>query len=84
MDTLEELFGACDFVSIHVPLVDETRGMVGHKALAKSGLILINMVRGGIVDEGYPWILLRTELWQGLASMSSKRRFPQYGIPAPP
>ncbi|MDY4609058.1 MAG: hydroxyacid dehydrogenase [Sphaerochaetaceae bacterium] len=52
-DTLDDLLTACDVVSIHVPLTNETRGMVGEKELAamKSGSILINCSRGGIVDE---------------------------------
>lgn len=52
-DTLEELFGTCDFVSIHVPLTKETENMIDRKVLyaAKPGLILVNTARGGIVDE---------------------------------
>ena len=51
--TLEDLFGASDFVSVHVHLSDETRGLVNRALLesAKPGQILINTSRGAIVDE---------------------------------
>ena len=50
--SLGELMAASDIVSIHAPLSDETRGMVGRDAFAKAkrGLILINTARGPIVD----------------------------------
>lgn len=50
---LEELMRVSDFVSIHCPLTDNTRGLVGRRELAlmKPGGYLINTARGGIVDE---------------------------------
>jgi len=50
---LEDLFGRSDFVSIHVHLSDETRGLVSSTLLetAKPGQVLINTSRGAIVDE---------------------------------
>jgi D-3-phosphoglycerate dehydrogenase / 2-oxoglutarate reductase len=50
---LNELLSEGDFVTIHCPLNRETRGMVGAKELAlmKPSAFLINMARGGIVDE---------------------------------
>ncbi|MCA9670964.1 MAG: D-glycerate dehydrogenase [Myxococcales bacterium] len=50
---LDELFERADIVSLHVPLTDETRGLVGEAALArmKRTAILINTARGEIVDQ---------------------------------
>jgi D-3-phosphoglycerate dehydrogenase len=50
---LGELLVASDVVSIHVPLDERTRGMIGAQELAKMKLdaVLINCARGGVVDE---------------------------------
>ena len=50
---LEELLREADFVSIHCPLNDKTRGLIGARELAwmKPGAYLLNTARGGIVDE---------------------------------
>lgn len=50
---LDELLAWADIVSIHCPLNDRTRGLVGADALRrmKPSAILINVARGGIVDE---------------------------------
>ena len=50
---LDELIGTADVVSLHVPLVDGTRGLFDAARLAsmKRGAVLINTARGGIVDE---------------------------------
>jgi D-3-phosphoglycerate dehydrogenase len=50
---LSELLADADFVTIHCPLNRETRDMIGAKELAlmKPFAFLINMARGGIVDE---------------------------------
>ncbi len=51
-ETFEELFQRANAVSIHVPLVDETKGLVNAKLLAlmHDGSVLVNFARGGIVD----------------------------------
>jgi D-3-phosphoglycerate dehydrogenase len=51
--SLEELFVRSDFVSVHVPLTNETRNLIDAAAIAKmkQGVRIINCARGGIVDE---------------------------------
>jgi glycerate dehydrogenase len=50
---LDELLRTCDVVTLHVPLSDATRNMIGAAELAtmKPGAVLINTARGGLVDE---------------------------------
>lgn len=50
--SLDELMAASDILSIHAPSTDETRGLVGRRALeaARPGLVLVNTARGLIVD----------------------------------
>jgi len=50
----EEVISQADFLTLHTPLTDETRKMIGPKELSrmKPTAFLINTARGGIVDEG--------------------------------
>ncbi len=50
---VEEIYENCDFITIHVPLMDATRGMIGTEALSKmkDGVILLNFARDLLVDE---------------------------------
>ncbi len=47
------LLAAADFISLHVPLTESTRGLIGRRelALCKPSAYLINAARGGLVDE---------------------------------
>jgi phosphoglycerate dehydrogenase-like enzyme len=51
--SLDELLAAADVVTLHVPLLPATQGLIGARELArmKPGAILIQAARGGIVDE---------------------------------
>jgi len=53
--SLEDLLVRSDVVSLHVPLDDSTRNMLDSKRLKllKPGSILINLARGGLIDEVY-------------------------------
>ena len=52
-ETLPELLGACDVVSIHAALTPETRHLIGAPELAamKEGAVLVNASRGPLLDE---------------------------------
>lgn len=51
--TLDEVIEGADVLSLHVPLTDDTRGLIDADALArmKKGAYLVNVARGGVVDE---------------------------------
>ncbi|MBX6331998.1 MAG: phosphoglycerate dehydrogenase, partial [Gemmatimonadaceae bacterium] len=51
--TLDALLAVADVLTVHTPLTDETKGMIGRRELAKlpSGAIVANLARGGIIDE---------------------------------
>lgn len=50
---LDQLFARSDFITVHTPLNEETRGLIGDEAIArcKAGVRFINCARGGIIDE---------------------------------
>ena len=53
LGTWAEILGQSDVLTLHVPLADGTRALVGRKELAmmKHGALLVNCARGGLVDE---------------------------------
>ena len=67
--TLVELLGASDVVTLHVPLDDSTRHMLNAQRLAlmKTSAILINVARGGLVDEVALKLRLKGNLLAGAA-----------------
>ncbi|HJU10407.1 MAG TPA: phosphoglycerate dehydrogenase [Candidatus Binataceae bacterium] len=66
---LEELFRRADFITVHTPLTDETRGLVGPAAFAqmKPGARVINCARGGIIDEDALYAALKSGRIAGAA-----------------
>lgn len=51
--TLDALLAETNILTVHTPLTDETRGMIGARELGRmpSKSVIVNMARGGIVDE---------------------------------
>ena len=50
---IDDLVPLCDYLTVHTPLTDETRGIINAERLSKmrKGVRIINCARGGIVDE---------------------------------
>ena len=53
MLALDEIFPRADFITIHTPLTEDTRGIINDAAIEKMkpGVRLINCARGGLIDE---------------------------------
>ncbi len=51
---IDDLIDRCDFLTVHTPLTEETRGVINAQRLARmrKGARIINCARGGIIDEG--------------------------------
>ncbi|MCI6006250.1 MAG: phosphoglycerate dehydrogenase [Blautia sp.] len=51
--TLDEIYTQCDYITIHVPLLDSTRKMINKEAFTKmkDGVVLLNFARDLLVDE---------------------------------
>jgi len=67
--SLEDLMCQSDFVSIHCPLNEKTRGLISGRELAwmKPGAFLLNTARGGIVDENALFLALKERRIAGAA-----------------
>lgn len=50
---VEDIYAECDIITIHVPLMDSTKGMIGEDAISKmkDGVILLNFARDLLMDE---------------------------------
>ncbi len=51
-NTLDEIYAECDYITVHVPLVADTKGMLNAAAFAamKDGVRILNFSRAGLVD----------------------------------
>lgn len=51
--TVDELYSDCDYITIHVPALDSTKGMIDKHAISlmKDGVIILNFARNILVDE---------------------------------
>lgn len=66
---LDEVLSESDFISIHVPLIPSTRQLIGSKELGlmKRDAFLVNIARGGIVDEEALYQVLKEKRIRGAA-----------------
>jgi len=51
--SLDEIFENCDYITVHVPCIDSTRGMINKEAIAKmkDGVNILNFARGELADD---------------------------------
>ena len=52
-ETLDALFAKSDYITVHVPLSNQTRGMIDQEAISKmkEGVVILNFARDGLVNE---------------------------------
>lgn len=78
--SLEELIRNADFISLHSPLTEETRNMIGKKELdeMKEDAIIVNTARGGIIDEEALYDALKNGKIRGAAldALADEHTFP--------
>lgn len=54
VEKVEDIYANCDYITIHVPLLDSTKGMINREAISmmKKGVVVINYARDLLVEEG--------------------------------
>ena len=74
--TMENLLSECDIISVHVPLMETTKHLIGEREIdkIKSNAVLINVSRGGIVDDNalYKALKSRKLLGAGLDTLEDE------------
>ncbi len=84
---LDDLLARADFITLHVPLTDQTRNILSAETLArtKKGVRVINCARGGLVDEAALAELIRSGHVAGAAfdvfSVEPATENPLFGLP---
>lgn len=66
---LDEIFSRADFITVHTPMTEETRGIVGKEAFSKMkrGVRIVNCARGGLVDEAALYDAIKEGIVAGAA-----------------
>jgi D-3-phosphoglycerate dehydrogenase len=66
---LEDVFARADFLTVHTPLTNETRGIIDGDAFArmKKGVRIINCARGGLIDESALYQAIKSGIVAGAA-----------------
>jgi D-3-phosphoglycerate dehydrogenase len=84
---LDDLLRRVDFITLHTPLTDKTRNIIGKAALAKTtkGVRIVNCARGGLVDERALAAALKSGHVAGAAfdvfEVEPARESPLFGLP---
>lgn len=73
--SLEEALREADFITVHLPKSKETIGLIGDRELhaVKPNVRLINVARGGIIDENALYSAIKEGRVAGAASTCSRR-----------
>jgi D-3-phosphoglycerate dehydrogenase len=85
---LDDLLRRADFITLHTPLTDKTRNIIGKAALAKTrkGVRIVNCARGGLVDERALAAALESGHVAGAAfdvfEVEPARESPLFGLPS--
>ncbi|MGI6065756.1 MAG: hydroxyacid dehydrogenase [Bacillota bacterium] len=83
VDRMEEVMADADFISVHVPLMDSTRGMIGENEFKqmKNSSYLVDVSRGGVVDQNALYQALKTGMIKGAAVDVFEQEPPQADNP---
>ena len=67
--TLDELYARSDYITVHTPMTQETRGIINAQAFQKmkKGVYILNCARGGIVDEAALYDAIQSGIVAGAA-----------------